>query len=447
MTAARKPPGPKGHWLLGSLPDLRRDKLDFFCRLARDHGDVAAFRLGTRRCALVSHPDLIEQVLVTDHHHYGKHFAAQFLRPVLGNGLVLSEGETWLRQRRLVQPTFLRQRIEAYGPVMTAQTQRLLASFKDGQARDLHADMMHLTLGIVSRAILGVETDEIADDVSACLDVLMKDYGRRFERPFRLPRWVPTPANRRATRARRRLDAIIHGFIRQGRAAPGTRDDLLSRLLPARDADDGKGMTDRQLRDEMMTLFLAGHETTANALAWTWYLLALHPEVEARLLAELRDVLRGRTPTVADLPRLSYAEHVVLESMRLYPPVYAFGRRALRLCELGGYAIPADTTVFMSQWVVQRDPRFYDRPEAFDPGRWADGLARRLPKFAYFPFGGGPRVCIGNTFALIEAVLVIATMLPRFHFTLVPGHPVKLQPVITLRPAQGVRVVVEERSL
>jgi cytochrome P450 len=444
MTAVRTLPGPKGHWFLGNLPDLRRNKLDFFMRCAREHGDMAAFRLGPHRCVLLSHPDLIEQVLVTDNHNFGKHFASHILRPVLGDGLLLSEGATWLRQRRLIQPAFLRQRIEAYGPIMVDQTLQLLATWKDGESRDLHAEMMHVALGIVSRTILGVETAEVTADVSTAVDLLLKDYARRFESFLPMPTWLPTRWRMQMWRAQARLEEIIHGFIQQRRSDPGDRDDLLTRLLRARD-EEGHGMSDRQLRDEVMTLFLAGHETTANALSWTWYLLALHPEVEARLLAELREVLGGAPPTVADLPRLPYTEHVILESMRLYPPVYAFGRRALRRCNVGGHDIRADTTLFMSQWVVHRDPRFFDRPEVFDPDRWADGLARRIPKFAYFPFGGGPRVCIGNTFALIEVALIIATILPRFRFTLVPGHPVKPWPSVTLRPAQGVQAVVAVR--
>jgi cytochrome P450 len=247
-------------------------------------------------------------------------------------------------------------------------------------------------------------------------------------------------------RALAQLDEVIHGIIRQRRAAEAGGGDLLSILLRARDAEDGRGMTDRQLRDEVMTLFLAGHETTANALAWAWYLLATHPQAEAQLLADLGAVLAGRTPTVADLPRLGCAERVILEAMRLYPPAYLVGREALEDCTVGGHRVPRGTTVFMSQWVLHRDPRFFEAPDEFRPQRWADGLAQRLPKCAYFPFGAGPRVCIGNTFAMMEATLILATLAPAFRFALVPGQAVKPWPSVTLRPADGINVVLQSRQ-
>jgi cytochrome P450 len=273
------------------------------------------------------------------------------------------------------------------------------------------------------------------------LTVAHASYERRIAGVYPLPRWLPTPGNRRLLRAAARLDEIIYRFIAQRRQSGGDRHDLLSLLLHARDEDGGR-MTDKQLRDEAMTLFLAGHETTALALTWTGYLLARHPDVHTRLLDELRAVLGGRSPAAADLPRLVFTEQVVLESMRLYPPVYAFGREAVADCEVMGYAIPAKTTVFMSQWAMHHDPRWFHEPEKFDPARWAGGLAGRLPKFAYFPFGGGPRLCIGNTFAMVEAVLVLAALAGRFRFELVPGQEVVPWPSMTLRPRYGVKVVL-----
>ena len=445
MTGTRHPPGPKGNWLTGNLPEFRRDMLAFFTRCAREYGDVVSLRLGPRSWVFLNHPDYIEQVLVTDNRHFAKHYVLQFLRPVLGNGLLTSEGDLWLRQRRLVQPAFQRQRIEAYGPAMVELTQRMLADWRHGETRDLHTEMMRLTMRIVARALLDVDVTDEAGDMGDVLNVLLADFSQRFGRAFPLPKWLPTSWNRRVKGARLRLDQILHDIIKQRRATGADRGDLLSTLMRARDEGDGSGMTDRQLRDEAMTLFLAGHETTANALSWTWYLLAQHPEVEAKLAAELGRVLGDRPPRAADLPQLVYAERVILESMRLYPPVYGFGRRALRDCVIGGYDVPANTTVFMSQWVTHHDPRFFDRPDEFKPDRWADDLARRLPKYAYFPFGGGPRVCIGNTFALIEAMLVLATVVPRFRFTLVPGHPVKPWPSVTLRPAHGIKAVLTRR--
>jgi cytochrome P450 len=274
----------------------------------------------------------------------------------------------------------------------------------------------------------------------------MRTFVRRWRSVYPLPVWIPTPTNLRLKRAVRQLDAIVYGFIKERRASGGDRGDLLSMLLQAQDADDGTRMTDKQVRDEAMTLFLAGHETTANALSWTWYLLSQHPEVEAKLAAELEAVLGGRSPTVADLPRLRYTEMVVLESMRIFPPVYAFGREAIRECTLGGYRVRRGTTVIMSQWVMHRDPRYFDNPEQFLPERWADGLAKRLPKFAYLPFGGGPRICIGNSFAMMEAILILATMLSKFRFTVLPDHPVIPRPTVTLRPEHGIKGVLTKRE-
>jgi cytochrome P450 len=465
MRTARLPPGPRGRWLSGNLLEFRRDMLGFLSETARTYGDLASFRLGPRRVVLASHPDLIEQVLVSDNRNFGKHYALQFLRPVLGNGLLTSEGDLWLRQRRLMQPAFLRQRLEGYGPVMVDRTRRLMAGWHDQAVRDAHADMTHLALQIAAKALLDVEglsekgsdpaeakggqtpfrkaSDE-SQPVGRALDVLMQDFTYRFVNAFPLPRWLPTPWNRRVRKAIGELEAIIYGIIERRRHEPD-RGDLLSVLVRARDQDDGRGMDDRQLRDEVMTMFLAGHETTANALAWTVYLLAQHPEAEARLVEECRSVLDGRDPTPADIPALRYTESVFLESMRLYPPAYIFGRRALRECRLGDYDLPAQTTVLISQWVLHRDGRFFDRPEQFEPERWLTGLAQRLPRFAYLPFGGGPRGCIGNTFAMMEGVLILATLFPAFGFSLAPGPPVRPRPSVTLRPATGIRVVLRKR--
>jgi cytochrome P450 len=301
--------------------------------------------------------------------------------------------------------------------------------------------MTRLTLEIAAKTLFDADVAGDARDVGEALTVAHASYERRIAGVYPWPRWLPTPGNRRLLRAAACLDEIIYRFIAQGRQGGTDRHDLLSLLLHARDEEGGR-MTDQQVRDEAMTLFLAGHETTALALTWTGYLLAQHPEAHDRLLDELRAVLGGRAPSAADLPRLAFTEQVVLESMRLYPPVYAFGREALADCEVMGYAVPAKTTVFMSQWAMHRDPRWFPDPEKFDPARWAGGLAARLPKFAYFPFGGGPRVCIGNTFAMVEAVLVLATLARRFRFELVPGQEVVPWPSMTLRPRHGVRVVL-----
>jgi cytochrome P450 len=444
-TACRRAPGPRGHFLSGNLPEFRRDRLAFLTRCARDYGDFVALRFGPRRLLLVSDPDAIEYVLVTGARNFSKHFALRFNPVVLGNGLLTSEGDSWLRQRRLMQPAFHRQRIVGYAATMVEYTQALLATWEEGQTRDVLADMMRLTLGIAAKTLFGADADEQASQVGAALAVAQNSFIARVNSLLPLPASVPTPGNLRLRRAVRKLDEVIYGFIRQRRAGGEERGDLLSLLLHARDEDDGTRMTDKQLRDEAMTLFLAGHETTALTLSWAWYLLARNPEADARMAEEVRAVLDGRPPTAGDQHRLDYTEKVVSETLRLYPPGFVLGREALHDCELGGYHVPAGTTVFMSQWVMHRDPRFFEEPESFRPERWTEELARRLPRFAYFPFGGGPRRCIGDTFAQMEATLVLATLAQRFRFALASEQPVMPVPTFTLRPGGEIRAVLKRR--
>jgi cytochrome P450 len=439
------PAGPKGHLILGCLPEFRRDLLGFLSACARDYGDVVPIRVVNRRLILLSHPDLIEEVLTARARHTTKTTILQMLRPVLGDGLLLSEGDTWLRQRRLIQPAFHRQRIAAYGDVMAGYADRGMASWKDGQTRDIHADMMTITQAIVAKTLFDADVSDAAYDVGHALHVLMEDFSRRRLSLVRLPRFVPTPSRRRAARAIARLDELVYGIIASRRASGADHGDLLSILLAAQDADDGSRMTDRQVRDEIMTLFLAGHETTAVSLSWTWYLLAQHPEAEAALIAELREVLGGRLPTVADLPRLRYAEMVVMESMRLYPPAFTLTRRVVEACEVGGHRLEPETNLIMCQWLVQRDARWFEGPETFRPERWENDLLKRLPRYAYFPFGGGPRLCIGNTFAMMEATLLLATIAQRFRFRLAPGTSVKPMLSVTLRPAEGIHMTLAAR--
>jgi cytochrome P450 len=429
---------------------MRRDPLAFLTRCAREYGEIVPLRFFVQRAALLSNPAHIEYVLVTHQQMFDKSPGLRRNRRLLGNGLVTSGGEFWRRQRRLMQPAFHRQRLAGYGDVMASCAEEMSDRWHDGEERDVHEDMMRLTLEIVGRTLFGSDMADVAHRVGSALHVALSRFRERLTGiSLLVPEWVPTPGNRRFERAARELDAVIYDIIDRRRRSGEDREDLLGMLFEAQH-EDGSQMTEKQLRDECMTLLLAGHETTAIALSWTWYLLSQHPEVESRLLAELGTVLHGRAPTAADMPRLRYAEQVITEALRLYPPAWIMSRQALVDCELGGYHVPAGTIMLMSQWVTHRDPRYYDAPEQFRPERWAGGpaagsLASQNPRFAYFPFGGGPRLCIGNGFAMMEAVLVLATIAQRYRFELLPGQQIVPWPVVTLRPRDGVRMRLRRR--
>ncbi len=445
MSSKALPPGPKGTLIGGNLHDFSTARLGFFLKVAREYGDLASFRFGPRRVFLASHPDLIEQVLVTDAKHYIKHFGARNYKPVLGNGLVTSEGDFWLRQRRLAQPAFLKNRVLTYAPVMSELTRDMLARWRPGLPINVHYEFSSLTSAIALKALFGLDDagdrEEFVESLRRAFDLLSD----RFRTLINFPLWVPTPRNIRTRRAIAHLYQVVDGFIAAGRARKEPSDDLLSRLVAARD-DDGTQMTESQLRDEAMTLYLAGHETTALTLTWSWYLLATHPEVERKLAEEWSCVLGGRSPTPDDFANLPYTDAVITEAMRVYPPVYLIGREATTELELGGYRVKPGYTVFMSQWVSHRDPRYFGPdPETFRPERWLDGLAKRLPKYAYYPFGGGPRVCIGNTFALMEAAILLATVGQRYRFTVDPDAVIDTNPQITLLPAYGIPATLAMR--
>ena len=446
MSDSQPSPGPPGHFLLGNLRDFAKDILGFFTKCAREYGDIVKIRLVQNKALLISHPDLIEQVLVTHSRSFGKHqFFWKHVRAIFGEGLLTSEGDFWLRQRRMAQPSFHKERIAGYGKVMVDFSERMLADWKDGETRDIHQELMHVTSRIVTKALFQTDFTPDMHAVDGAFNTVVEEIASRFRRPIRIPEFLPTPGNLRYKKSVRRLDDLIYRIIRERRsAANGT--DLLSMMLRAQD-EDGTRMTDQQLRDEAVTLFLAGHETTAIALTWTFYLLSQNPEVQTTLLSELKTVLNGRSPELADLPNLRYTEMIVSESMRLFPPAYAFGRQALQDSQINGCRVPKGTTIFISQWVMHRDPRYFDAPLEFRPERWADGLAKRLPRFAYFPFGGGPRICIGNSFALMEAILVLATIARHFRMELVPGHLVEPFPSITLRPRFGMKMILRSCRL
>ncbi len=447
MSSNKLPPGPKSWLPWSTLVALRRDPLDFFQKIAREYGDIAYFRLGPENVFLLNHPDLIKDILVTHSHNFRKGRGLERAKALLGEGLLTSEGEFHKRQRRLAQPAFHRQRIGSYGAVMTEYAARLRNRWQDGTTTDISQEMMRLTLAIVGKTLFGADVEGEAEEIRRALTHAMEMFSS-ITLPFSdLLVKLPLPGYRRFQKAKARLDSTIYRIIEEHRASRRDRGDLLSMLLLAQDTEgDGGGMSNQQLRDEAMTIFLAGHETTANALAWTWYLLSLHPEVETRLHQEVDSALGGRLPAVEDLPKLCYTEMVLAESLRLYPPAWIVGRRALADYAVAAYTVPARSLVLMSQWVMHRDPRYFPDPLRFDPERWTPEAQASRPKFCYFPFGGGSRVCIGESFAWMEGVLVLATLAQEWRLRLVPGHPVKPLPLVTLRPRDGIRMVVERRA-
>jgi cytochrome P450 len=439
------PPGPPSRLLVGNLPEFAADLPGFLQRCTREYGDVVGMRLGTRRAYLLNHPDHLEYVFVKQHRNFIKHtWFWRHVPAIFGNGLLTSEGDFWLRQRRLAQPAFHRDRIAAYGEVMVAYTERMLDTWREGEIRNVHEDMMGLTLRIAAKALFDADVEADVAEVGAAFDAATKEIAVRFRRPFRIPDAVPIPGNVRYRRAVRRVDALVYRIIRERRNRTLEGNDLLSLLMLARD-EDGRGMSEKQLRDESVTLLLAGHETTALALSWTFYLLSRHPAVEEKLVEEIDRVIGSGTPTVQHQEALPYTEAIIQEALRLFPPAYVIGREAVRDCVIGGYDVPAGTTLFMSPWVLHRDPRYFEHPEEFDPVRWLNGLEQRLPKYVYHPFGGGPRLCIGKGFAMMESVLLLATIARRFRLTWQQSHPVTPFPTITLRPQGGVWVRLSRR--
>ncbi|MFN2399198.1 MAG: cytochrome P450 [Gemmatimonadaceae bacterium] len=441
------PPGPKPRYFGEHVVALARDRLGFLRKLARDHGDIAHVRIGPGNLVLLNHPDLIRDVLVTHNRNFVKGRGLQRARKLLGDGLLTSEGERHLRQRRLAQPAFHRERITAYGAIMSEYAERAGARWSDSAVLDLATEMARLTLGIAGKTLFDSDVEEEASEIGEALTDALKLFSIAVLPFSELMDRLPLPWTIRFNRARARLDTIIYRIIAERRAHGGDRGDLLSMLMLARDGEgDGTGMTDEQIRDEVMTLLLAGHETTANALAWTWYLLARNPEQEARLHVELLQVLGGRAPTVEDVPRLAYTRMVLAESMRLYPPAWVVGYQALADQPLGDFVVPTRSFVLMSPFIMHRDERYYPDPERFDPERWTPEAQQSRPRFGYFPFGGGPRQCIGEQFAWMEGIIIIATLAQRWRFHLAAGHVVEPKAIFTLRPRGGMPMRAERRA-
>jgi cytochrome P450 len=441
--AARRPPGPKpANPFLGVLSAFRKDPPAFLLRNAREYGDLVHLRLARQHAYLVNRPEWIRDILVTHQSNFVKSRILERAKRLLGEGLLTSEGEFHTRQRRLVQPAFHRDRMGHYGAEMVDCAARAREQWTPGESLDLAIEMPRLTLAIVGRTLFSADVSSEADGIGRAMNEILSNFDRLLM-PF--ADWLqrlPLPAVRRFERARASLDKVIYGLIAERRASGRDEGDLLSMLLLAQDEDRG-GMTDQQVRDEALTLLIAGHETTANALIWSWYLLSQNPEAEAKLHAELAEVLGGRLPEFDDVPKLPYTTGVFSESLRLYPPAWAMGRRAKQDYAIGEYPIPAGSILLMSPWVSHRDPRWFPEPEKFEPDRWRPERAEKLPKFAYFPFGGGARVCIGERFAWTEGVLVLATLAQRWKMRLVPGQKVETRAVITLRPRYGMNMIAE----
>jgi cytochrome P450 len=438
-------PGPKGNPILGVMAEFSRDTLGFIER-CRDYGDVVSMRFLYLTAYFLYHPDDIEYVISTNAKNFikSRNQRSPLFRRLVGNGLLTSEGEVWKRQRRLAQPAFHRHRINAYAETMANYAQRMTSTWRAGETRDIHRDMMRLTLEIVVKTLFDSDVSTDADKVGRVLARIVTPFAGQATIKWIMDNRLPTMTHRLFNKDAREIDLIVYRIINERRRSGLDGGDLLSMLLRASD-EDGSHLNDKQLRDEVMTIFLAGHETTALTLSWAWYLLAQNPEAEGKFHTELAEVLGGRLPTTEDLSRLQYTEMIAKESMRLYPPAYALGREAVKECEIGGFRVPAGAQVFMFQWATQRDGRFFAQPEKFHPERWTEGFSNSLPKYAYFPFGGGPRACIGNYFAMMEIVLLLATIGQQFRFSLLPNHPVGLMPAMSLRPKDGIKVVVENR--
>jgi cytochrome P450 len=441
--------GPAGKPLLGNTLQFQRDPLGFLQRMAADYGDVARYRLGNVTFHQVNHPDGAQRILQDNHHNYIKGELFDILRQFAGNGLFTSEGELWLRQRRLMQPAFHRRRIACFGEIMTGRTLDMLACWErrpdPGQPRDIAEEMTGLTMAVIAETMFSAHVEQDVQRVSQAIDVLLAEINFRFQVPFYPSLRWPTLRNRRSLAAMRTVDAVVQGMIDQRRRSGEDRDDLLAMLMEATDEETGQGMSDKQLRDEVVTIFVAGHETTAVALTWAFGLLAQHPDAEARLHAEVDAVLAGRPPAVADVPNLRYTRMVIDETLRLYPPAWITNREAVADDVVCGYRIPAGAVVAISPYVLHRLPAWWRDPERFDSERFAADAPHERPRFAYMPFGGGPHQCIGNSFALLEATLILAAVAQRFHLRLPAGAVVTPKPQSTLRPAGGMPMLLEAR--
>ncbi len=442
-------PSPRGHMLFGSLLDIQRDPLAFLLRTQRELGDMVRVRLGPKTVYIATHPDDVQYVLQENARNYRKGAHYEMLKPIFGNGLMLSEGDFWLKQRRIVQPAFHRKRLGKMATTMTDLTGEMLGRWDLSVARGLPVDAWHemvrLTLSIVCTTLFGVDISKVSDGVGEAHSICLQHANHRIVSLFALPEAIPTPDNRRYQRSVSLIHDVIDRLITERRDSGEDTGDLLSTLAFARYEDTGELMDREQLRAEIITLFLNGHETVSDALGWAFFLLSKQPLVARRLHQELATVLGGRTPTMDDLPKLQYTSWVIQETMRLFPPAWVIERDTLEADEVGGYQLPGRSTVILSQWATHRHPDFWENPEGFDPERFSPERVAERHRFAYFPFGGGPRLCVGSNFAMMEMTLILATIAQRYELDLVPGHSVVMEPVITLRPRFGILTTLRPR--
>lgn len=435
---------PKGHWLLGHWWQILQDPLVFFSNCAAEYGAIVPLRLGPRQILFLNHPDCIEEAFSRQNRVFVRKSPSfrKASKLLLGNGLFLSEGKFYHRQRELVQPAFHQQIVNSYGEVMIAETNATTSHWQDGQ-RDVYEDFVRITRSIIAKTMLGTSLeDREGDKISAALDALMNHFQANLQTLLLIPDWFPTPENLRFRSAVKQLEQVVYNMIARRSQDEEHQITFLDLLLLAQ----AKGsLPPQQLRDEVINIFLAGHETTAIALTWLVFVLEQHPLVESKLVEEVQSLLGDRAVTVNDLPKLPYTEAVVLEALRLYPPVGMMGREALKTTEIAGYPVPKGTIAIACQWTAHRDPAYFPDPEKFDPDRWGDGLVKRLPVSAYFPFSLGARSCIGKSFGMMELILVLATIIQKFQFKLAPGHPVEVSPRLTLRPKYGMKMLVTRR--
>ena len=441
------PPGPRGRLLLGSLPEIRRDPLAFLSRVGAEYGDIVRIRLGPLNAFVLNHPDDIEQVLITHQHRFIKGRTLSRARRLFGNGLLTSDGALHSRQRRLVQPAFHRARLNEYAAIMTAAAAARRGAWRDGDVINIAAEMNRLTLTITARLLFGADGDAVAAEIGDALDIVSSHFDVAVL-PFAFVDLLPLPHARRFRTARQTLDRAIYDLIERRRRDGREQDDVVSLLMAAPDEGNGESMSDGQLRDELVTLLLASHETTANALAWTWYLLSGHADAAERMHHEIDTVLGAdRLPTAADVQGLSFTRMVLAESMRLYPPAWLIARVAVEAHDVRGYAIPRGAIVVLSPWIAHRNRIHFPEPERFEPGRWRPERHNGRPRFSYFPFGGGARGCMGEAFAWMEGVILLSVIAQRWRFRLVDAsrHP-EMHPGLTLTPKSGIRVRAEQRQ-